>query len=228
MKVRYYGQSCFGIEVGGKHLLFDPFISGNPLAKAIKIDEIPCDFMLISHGHLDHILDAEAIAKRTNCLVIGSYEVMDWLEKKGLKNTHKMNTGGGWQFDFGYVKCVNAIHSSVMPDGTYGGNPMGFVIESEDGVFYFAGDTALTLDMQLIPMICDQLDFAILPIGSNFTMDYRDAIVASDFIQCSTIIGCHYDTFDLIKIDHAEAQSAFVEEEKELILLEIGEDLEFE
>lgn len=226
MTIKYYGHSCFGITIGDKNLLFDPFISGNELAKDININDIPCDFMFISHGHADHILDAEAIAQRTNCTVVCNWEIYEWLNKKGVQNIHPMNTGGCWNLSFGKVKCVVAQHSSSLPDGTYGGNPMGFVIEvTEGGCFYFSGDTALTLDMQLIPMTCQALDFAILPIGSNFTMDYKDAVIASDFIQCNTIIGCHYDTFGYIKIDHEAAIKAFEEEGKDLILTKIGGEL---
>jgi L-ascorbate metabolism protein UlaG (beta-lactamase superfamily) len=227
MTITYYGHSCFGIEIGGKHLLFDPFISANPLAKSIDVETIPCDFMLISHGHQDHILDAEAIAKRTNCTVICAWEVGSWLINKGIANVHKMNTGGSFAFDFGILKCVTAQHSSSLPDGSYGGSPLGFVVQSEDACFYFAGDTALTLDMQLIPLTCPPLDFAILPIGSNLTMDYQDAVMAADFIQCTTVIGCHYDTFPVIKIDHEAAQKAFEEEKKELVLPKIGKEMQW-
>jgi L-ascorbate metabolism protein UlaG (beta-lactamase superfamily) len=227
MTIKYYGHSCFSIFTQGKHILFDPFISGNPLVQDIDIQSIPCDFMLISHGHADHIADAESIAQRTGCKVICAWEIHSWLNNKGITNTHPMNTGGEWTFDFGKVKCVVAHHSSSLPDGTYGGNPMGFVIENEDANFYFAGDTALTLDMQLIPMICKPLSFAILPIGSNFTMTYQDAVVASDFIHCDTIIGCHYDTFSYIKIDHEAATKAFEDESKELILAKIGGELQW-
>ena len=227
MTIKYYGHSCFSITVGDKHLLFDPFITENPLVENVDIDTIPCDFMLISHGHRDHIQDAEAIAKRTGCKVICAYEIHTWLNNKGVTNTHPMNTGGSRDFDFGTVKCVVAHHSSSLPDGTYGGNPMGFVIHGVEGCFYFAGDTALTLDMQLIPLTCPPLDFAILPIGSNFTMDYQDAVMASDFIQCNTILGCHFDTFGYIKIDHEAAVKAFQDEEKELVLPNIGKEMQW-
>ncbi len=227
MTIKYYGHACFGIEIGDHYLLFDPFISGNPLAKDVVIHDIPCDFMFISHGHRDHIMDAEIIAKRTNCKVICAWEVGSWLEAKGVQNIQKMNIGGGKNFDFGRVKCVVAQHSSSLPDGAYGGNPMGFVVDSTEGCFYFAGDTALTLDMQLIPMICPPLGFAILPIGDCLTMDFNDAVVAADFIHCDTIIGCHFDTFDLIKIDHEAAKKAFEAENKTLILTKIGGELQW-
>jgi L-ascorbate metabolism protein UlaG (beta-lactamase superfamily) len=133
-----------------------------------------------------------------------------------------LNIGGKWKFDFGTVKYVSAIHSSVLPDGTYGGNPGGFVIWNDDICFYFAGDTALSMDMKLIPQICSRLDFAILPIGDDFTMGYEDAVMASDFIECDKIVGCHYDTFGYIIIDHAAAKKAFADKGKELILLPVG------
>ncbi len=224
MQITFYGQSCFGITINGKHLIFDPFITPNELAKDIKLEDIPADYILLSHGHRDHVADAEAIAKRTGAKIISNYEIVSWYGAKGIEG-HPMNLGGSWQFDFGKVKYVNAVHSSVLPDGTPGGNPGGFVIESTEGTFYFAGDTALTWDMKLIPMTCKALDFAILPIGDNFTMGYQDAVIASDFIACNNIIGCHYDTFGYIKIDQESAQKAFSDQGKELILLKIGESI---
>ena len=148
-----------------------------------------------------------------------------WNGAKGVEG-HPMNHGGKWVFDFGTVKYVNAIHSSVLPDGTYGGNPGGFVIWNDEVCFYHAGDTALTLDMKLIPDTCPKLDFAILPIGDNFTMDYRDAAIAAEFIQCDTIVGCHYDTFGYIEIDHEAAKKAFQDKGKTLLLPSIGETID--
>lgn len=227
MTITYYGQSAFGIQLADTHLLFDPFISANPLAKAIDIAKIPANYILISHGHTDHILDAEAIALRTEAQLISNYEIVTWAsEQNAAIKGHPLNHGGKWKFDFGTVKYVNAVHSSVLPDGAYGGNPGGFVIEHAEGCFYFAGDTALTLDMQLIPMTCKPLDFAILPIGDNFTMGYEDAVIASDFIKCDRIIGCHYDTFGYITIDQEAAKKAFADKGKELILLPIGESIQ--
>ena len=224
MKIVYYGHSCFGVEVNGKHLLFDPFISPNPLAKSIDISKIPADYILISHGHSDHVADAVDIAKRTNAKVISGYEVMVWLNKQGVENVHPMNTGGKAKFDFGNVKCVKAEHSSTMPDGSNGGNSMGFVIESSEGNFYYAGDTALTYDMKLIGDY-RHIDFAFLPIGDNFTMGVDNAIIAMDFINCKDIIGMHYDTFPPIVINKEEAIEKFAHSGGKLTLMEIGKTI---
>lgn len=224
MKITYYGHSCFGVEVNGAHLLFDPFISPNPLASSISIDSIPADYILISHGHEDHIADAVSIAKRTKAKVIANYEIHCWLNKQGIDNTHPMNTGGKWIFDFGKVKCVYAQHSSSLPDGTYGGNPMGFIIETATQNFYYAGDTALTYDMKLIGDY-RKLNFAFLPMGDNFTMGVDNAIIAAEFINCEDIIGMHYDTFGYIRIDHKEAMGKFERAGCKLTLMEIGQSI---
>ncbi|MBK8352616.1 MAG: metal-dependent hydrolase [Saprospirales bacterium] len=225
MILTYFGHSCFLVETNGKKILFDPFITPNELAKEIDINTIECDYIAISHGHFDHISDAVAIAKRTNAAVICAYEIYEWLQKQGITNLRPGNTGGKWNLDFGTIKFVAAVHSSCLPDGTYGANPMGFVLNTTEGDFYYSGDTALTMDMQLIPRWAN-LKFAVLPIGDIFTMDINDAIIAADFIQCSKIIGVHYDTFDPIKINHEEAKAKFLVAGKELILLKIGEKLE--
>lgn len=222
MELTYLGHACFSVQIGGQRLLFDPFISPNELASHINVNELDADYILLSHGHQDHVEDVELIANNNDLTVVSNFEIVSWYSNKGIKG-HPMNHGGKWTFDFGTVRYVNAIHSSVLPDGTYGGNPGGFVISSSEGTFYFAGDTALTWDMKLIPMTCPKLDFAILPIGDNFTMDYKDAILASDFISCDKIVACHYDTFGFIKVDKAEANQAFKAEGKELIFLDIGE-----
>jgi L-ascorbate metabolism protein UlaG (beta-lactamase superfamily) len=226
MKVIYYGHSCFSIVVGGKTLLFDPFITGNPLAKNIDVKKVPADFILVSHGHSDHVGDAVEIAKRTNALVIANYEVAIWLNKQGAPRVHPLNHGGRFQFDFGRVKFVNAIHSSTSPDGSNGGNPGGFVVESQGGNFYFSGDTALTMDMKLIGESTN-LKFAALCIGDNFTMGLDDAVKAADFIRCNEILGVHFDTFPPIKIDHAAAREKFKAAGKTLHLLQLGETHDF-
>lgn len=224
MKLTYYGHSCFSVEIKGKNILFDPFITYNELAKNIDVNSIEADYIFLSHGHADHIADCISIATRTNAQVIAAYEVHEWLNKNGITKTHPMNTGGKWSFEFGTVKCVVAHHSSSLPDGSYGGNPMGFVFTTEEGNFYYSGDTALTMDMQLIPM-WSKPNFAVMPIGDNFTMDYKDAEKAAEFADASTVVGVHYDTFGYIKIDTAAAKTYFESKGKTLLLPAIGETI---
>ena len=224
MTLTYYGQSTFSVEIKGKKILFDPFIRNNPLAKHIDVNSVNADYIFISHGHGDHTADVIEIAKRTGAKCVGSAEVAGWLEQNGIENAHPMNHGAPIQFEFGSVRAVNAIHSSSFPDGSYAGNPMGFVFTTDEGNFYFAGDTALTMDMQLIPR-WTKLDFAVLPIGGNFTMDANDAIIASDFIQCNKVVGIHYNTFDLVKIDKQKAVADFEKARKQLLLPAVGETI---
>ena len=226
MKVIYYGHACFAAQVGGKTLLFDPFITGNDLAKAIDVKTVSADYILISHGHSDHLADAAAIAKRTGATIVSNYEVTIWFNHQGLQKTHPLNHGGGWRFEFGRVKFVNAIHSSSLPDGTYGGNPGGFVIESAEGNFYYSGDTALTMDMKLIGE-STRLTFAALPIGDNFTMGVDDAIKAAEFVRCHEVLGLHYNTFPPIKIDPLAAIEKFKAARQHLHLLLPGESHNF-
>lgn len=225
MNVTFYGQNSLSIQAGGKHLIVDPFITGNDLAKdKVDIDQLKADYILLTHAHQDHVLDVEAIAKNTGATIISNAEIAWHYEAKGF-DVHPMNHGGKAKFDFGMLKFVNAIHSSSFPDGSYGGNSGGFILKSDDKTLYIAGDTALTMDMKLIPMH-HKLDMAILPIGDNFTMGVDDAVIASDFIECNRILGCHYDTFDPIKIDHNVAVEKFKMKNKELILLPIGQSVE--
>lgn len=225
MIITFYGQNCIGIKIGDTNVLVDPFITGNKLSKdKIDINTLKADFILLTHAHQDHILDAEAIAKNTGAVIVSNFEIANHYENKGFE-VHPMNHGGSWDFEFGKLKYVNAVHTSSFPDGSYGGQPGGFVIEGEHKNIYIAGDTALTMDMKLIPL-STKLDLAILPIGDNFTMGVDDAILASDFIECDKIIGCHYDTFGYIEIDHEEAKRKFYEKGKDLMLLEIGQSIE--
>ena len=223
MKITFYGHACIGIEISGKHILVDPFISGNPKAEHININDIKADFILLTHAHNDHTLDVEAIAKNNNSIIVSGYETAVYYGNKGFQY-HPMNHGGSWQFNFGKVKYVAAVHSSSFADGTYGGNPGGFVIEGEHKNIYISGDTALTMDMKLIPMRT-KLDLAVFPIGNNFTMDVEDAIMAADFVECDKILGCHYDTFGFIVINHEEAIKKFFDAGKDLMLLDIGESI---
>jgi len=226
MKVTFYGHSCFAVGTAGRTLLFDPFITQNELARHIDIDQHHSDFLLISHGHFDHLADAVAIAKRTDALVISNYEITVWLASQGLSKTHPLNHGGGANFEFGRAKFTPAVHSRGLPDGTYGGNPGGFLVETVDGAFYYSGDTALTYDMKLIAESA-RLRFAALPIGDNFTMGVDDAIKAAEFVQCQEVLGLHYNTFPPIRINTAEAVRKFKAANKNLHLLKPGESHDF-
>lgn len=222
MKLTYYGHACFAIEFNGICLLFDPFITPNPLANHININNIKADYIFITHGHEDHLADALSIAKNNDATIISNFEIITWYNNKHqYTKTHSMNLGGKWKFPFGEVKCVVAQHSSALPDGTYAGNPVGFVINSPNGNFYYSGDTALTADMKLIPLFLS-LNFAILPIGDNYTMGIEEAIIAAKFIETNTVIGVHFDTFPPIKINKNAAIKAFEKEGINLILLSIG------
>jgi L-ascorbate metabolism protein UlaG (beta-lactamase superfamily) len=224
MKITYYGHSCFGIELSNSKIVFDPFIRPNELADEINLQQIKADYIVVSHAHMDHTADLIELAKLTGAKVISNFEIIEWTKNQGIENVHPMNTGGQFSFDFGELKAVFAAHSSSFADGSYGGNPNGYIIRSAGKTLYYAGDTALSSDMKLIGDL-ENLDVAILPIGDNFTMGISDAIIASDFIQCNEIIGMHYDTFPPIKIDHKKAIQAFKDKDKRLRLLSIGETI---
>lgn len=221
MKATFYGHATVELETAGKKLLFDPFITPNELAKHIDINNLKPDYILLSHGHGDHVADVVAIQKNSDAKVICIAEIAGWLGNQGIADAHGMNIGGSFKFDFGRVKMVNAIHSSSMPDGSYGGNPAGFVIYTNEGKnIYFAGDTALTYDMKLLAD--DDINWAILPIGDNYTMGVDDAIKAAGFVNCQNVIGVHYDTFPPIKLDKEEARAKFIKAGINIQLPEIG------
>jgi len=224
MNLTYYGQSCFVIEADGKKFLFDPFIKYNPLAKDIDTSKIEADYILVSHGHSDHIADLVELAKQTNAQVIAMVEVAKWIKEQGVENVVDINFGTQ-ELPFGQLRTVWAVHSSSNPDGSYGGNPAGFVLELEGKQIYFAGDTALTLEMKLLAEL-HNLDYAILPIGGHYTMGIDDAIVAAKYIDCNQVIGVHYNTFPPISIDTEDAVAKFKRENKTLLLPQIGETIE--
>jgi L-ascorbate metabolism protein UlaG (beta-lactamase superfamily) len=220
MEIFYLGHGCIQVNTMDKSLLIDPFITPNPLAAEIDINKLNPDYILLTHGHEDHVADAETIAKKSGAKIVSNFEIVSWYGQKGIEG-HPMNHGGKWNFDFGTVKMVNAVHSSVLPNGTYGGNPAGFIISNDEGTVYIAGDTALHQDMKLIPEFYN-LDLAILPIGDNFTMGIEEALMAADFVKTDKVLGMHYDTFPYIEIDKEEAVKMFKNKGIELVLLDIG------
>ncbi|MFT7073276.1 metal-dependent hydrolase [Patiriisocius sp. Uisw_017] len=224
MKITFYGQNSLTIQLENANIIVDPFITGNDKVKdKVDIKDLKADYILLTHAHQDHILDVEEIATNTGATIVSNYEIAMHYQAKGF-TVHPMNHGGKWNFDFGMVKYVNAVHTSSFPDGSNGGQPGGFILQADGKTIYIAGDTALTWDMKLIPMQY-ALDLAILPIGDNFTMGIDDAIIASDFVDCNNILGVHYDTFGYIEIDHNEAQSKFKNAGKKLHLVEIGDSI---
>ena len=228
MKISYYGHSCFSVEIGGKTLLFDPFITPNPLASCVDVAALRPDYILLSHGHADHVADVEMIARQSDATLVGNYEVIQWFTAKGLANSVPMNSGGSCSLEFGKVTFTTAIHSSSMPDGSYGGQPGGFRVESKEsaeGAFYYSGDTALTLDIKLHAEL-GPLRFAALCLGDHFTMGVADAVKAAKWLGCKEIMGVHYDTFPPIAIDHAAAKEAFLREGMKLHLPNIGGTLD--
>ncbi len=224
MKITFYGHACFGIEIANAHILIDPFITGNPMASHIDVNQIKADYILVTHPHQDHILDVETIAKNTGAVIVSNYEIYMHYTAKDLK-AHPLNHGGTFKTKTFSAKYVNAVHTSSFPDGSYGGQPGGFVITVGDKSLYIAGDTAVTMDMKLIPMTT-KLTASIFPIGDNFTMGVDDAIIASDLVACNKVIGCHFNTFPPIEINVEDAKKKFSDANKELIILEIGTSIE--
>jgi L-ascorbate metabolism protein UlaG (beta-lactamase superfamily) len=199
IKITWFGHASLGLEVGGYMLLVDPYFTGNPAATTTAQD-VMADYILVTHGHFDHVGDVVAIAKRTGAMVISNSEIAKWMEKQGVQKTHGQHIGGGHGFPFGYLKLTTALHGSGLPDGTNGGNPAGFLLTSEDGMkIYIAGDTGLFGDMKLIGQ--EGIDVAFLPIGDNYTMGPDDAYKAVELIMPKYVIPVHYNTWELIAQD---------------------------
>jgi L-ascorbate metabolism protein UlaG (beta-lactamase superfamily) len=220
-KLTWYGHATLGLETDGRHILIDPFFSGNPSA-AITADKVAADYILITHGHGDHVGDTVAIAKRTGATVISNFEICNWLAGQGIANTHGQHLGGGFKHPFGYLKLTLALHGSALPDGSYGGNPAGFLLTTNDGKkIYMAGDTGLFGDMQLIGD--EGLDLAVIPIGDNYTMGPDDALRAVKLLRPKTVIPIHFGTWGLIDQDPA-AWAARVQADTgaDVIVLEPG------
>jgi len=200
--ITWLGHSAFLINIDGQKIVIDPFLTGNPLATT-KPEEIDANFVLLSHGHGDHIGDAPAIVKRTGATVVSNFEIGSWMqEKHGAQKVHTLNTGGGVELSFGRVELTPAIHSSALPDGDDGGLPNGFLIITKDGKkIYHAGDTAVFSDMQLIG--ARGLDLAMLPIGDYFTMGIAGSLQAIALLRPKAVIPMHYNTFPPIMQDVA-------------------------
>lgn len=225
-RLTWYGHAALGIETGGYRLLIDPFFSGNPAA-AISAEQVTADYILVSHGHGDHVGDTVAIAKRSGAMVISNFEIVNWLSAQGVEKVHPQHLGGGYHHPFGYLKLTFAIHGSALPDGSYGGNPCGFLLTTNDGrKIYTAQDTGLFGDMRLIGE--EGLDVAVIPIGDNFTMGPADALRAVKLLNPKVVVPIHYDTWPLIAQDvQAWAQAVEKETETHVAILKPGESLEF-
>ncbi len=222
-KLTWYGHATLGLETGGYKLIIDPFFTGNPAAP-IAPEAVEADFILVSHGHGDHVGDTVAIAQRTGATVISNFEIADWFaEKQGLPKTHGQHLGGGHTHPFGYLKLTLALHGSALPDGSNGGNPAGFLLTTNDGKkIYLAQDTGLFGDMKLIGE--EGLDLAVIPIGDNYTMGPDDALRAVKMLEPKVVIPIHYNTWDLLAQDaNAWAERVQKETKTKAVVLKPGE-----
>ncbi len=222
ISITWHGHATFTLDIDGSKVIVDPFFaSNNPVAKTSATD-VPANFILQTHGHADHIADTVGLAQRTGSLVIGNFEICNWIAGQGHENSHALNTGGGYSFPFGRVKMTPALHSSGLPDGSYGGDPGGFVVTAAGKKIYIAGDTALFSDMALIGRM--GLDVALLPIGDNFTMGPDDSLLALDYLKPKVVIPCHYNTWPPIAVDVAAwAERVSVETEARPVVLAVDE-----
>jgi L-ascorbate metabolism protein UlaG (beta-lactamase superfamily) len=226
-KVTWLGHASFALEINGHKILIDPFLTGNPVA-AVTLDKVAADYVVVSHGHGDHVGDAVAIAKRTGATVISNFEIANWFVQQGIaeEKVHAQHIGGGFTYPFGYLKLTIAHHGSALPDGSYGGNPAGLLFTTPAGKkIYFACDTGLFYSMKLIGE--EGIDLALLPIGDNFTMGPDDALRAVKLIQPQTVIPVHYDTWELIAQDpKAWADRVEAETNTTCVVLSPGESYE--
>ena len=225
IKITWYSHACFLIDTGSGKLLTDPFLTGNPLAP-IQPEDINPDYILVSHGHGDHVGDTIPIAKRTGATVISNFEIQNWLVAQGIENSHPQHIGGGFDYPWGRVKLTTALHGSALPDGSYGGNPCGFLFYIQGKKIYHACDTGLFYDMKLIGE--EGIDLAILPIGDNFTMGPDDALRAVKLIEPDQVVPIHYDTFDIIRQDPNDwANKVRDETNTTVLVMKPGDSLEF-
>lgn len=222
IKITWHGHATYSVEIDGINIVVDPYFAGNNPSCIRPVEEVEADFILQTHAHGDHIGDTVELAKSTGAQVISNFEIANWINKHGYENTWAMNTGGGYQFPFGRVKMTPALHSSGLPDGTYGGDPGGYLIFANDATLYFAGDTALFSDMELIGNA--GIDVAVIPTGDNFTMGPDDAFLSLAYLRPKVVIPCHYNTFPPIVQDmHAWAERVNRETPVKAVVLELEE-----
>ena len=225
IEVTWFGHATMGLKVGGHKILVDPFFTDNPTA-SVKAEEVAADFILVSHGHGDHMGDTVAIAKRTGAMVISNFEIVNWLQGQGVANVHAQHLGGGFEHPFGYLKLTLALHGSALPDGSYGGNPCGFLLERDEGKVYFACDTGLFGDMKFIGE--GGIGLACLPIGDNFTMGPADALRAVTLLAPKHVIPIHYGTWGVIVQNPKEwAETVEAETDALVHVLQPGESFAF-
>ena len=223
-KLTYLGHAAFLVEGSKGCLVIDPFLTGNPLART-KPEEIQVDHVLLSHGHGDHLGDALEIARRCGATIVAPNELALYCAGKGAK-THGMHLGGAYNFPFGRVKLTIAHHGSMAPDGTYTGNPCGFLVTMDGKTLYHPGDTGLFYDMKLIGEM-NRIEVAVLPIGDNFTMGIEDAVKAAEFLQAGVVIPMHYGTFEVIDVEPQEFVAQVQKIGRKARLLPVGESLEY-
>lgn len=222
VNITFHGHATFTIDVNGTKIVVDPFFAGNNPVAQKSVDEVEADYILVTHGHGDHIADAIPLAQRTGAKVISNFEIVGWFGSKGIDNAHPQHIGGGFDHDFGRVKLTIAFHGSALPDGSYGGMPAGFLLTVDGRNIYIAGDTALYSDMALIGAA--GLDVAILPIGDNFTMGPDDALLALGYLKPKTVIPCHYNTWPPIAQDvGAWRKRVEAETDAKVVVLDVEE-----
>jgi len=223
MKIKYHGHAFVQIETGKYSIIIDPFITGNPLAK-IKPADVRCHYIILTHGHGDHFGDTVELGRRNNATVLATFELANYAESKGVRFVHPMNLGGSYQFPFGRVKLTIAHHSSSTPDGQYAGEPAGVLLYLDGITIYHAGDTALFYDMKLIGET-NNIDYAFLPIGDNFTMGIDDAVKAAEFVNTKNVIPVHFNTFDVIKADANEFKKKLESIGRKCLIMNPGDEL---
>ncbi len=209
IKFTYVGHATYILDIAGKQVIIDPFFTSNPSTN-VAADSVGADYILVSHGHFDHVEDLVGLAKRTGAQVISNFEIVNWVQNQGIENAHPQHLGGGFNHEFGHLKLTIAHHGSGLPDGSYGGNPAGLLLTTQGKKLYFACDTALFQDMQLYGE--EGIDLFVVPIGDNFTMGPDDALRAVKFVRPRMAVPCHYNTWPPIEQD-ADAWARRVESE---------------